>query len=219
MTKIACAVAAAIVAVSLTAPVNADAPLVVQQRNVEQHSAVLPANTEILVAMNETITTRGKRFSEGDTFEMSVVHDVMLGDYVVIPKGSRAIGWISWLTSKAVYGKSGKMEITIEYVQVGNRRIPLTGRHRQEGEGNTAATVAVAATFGLVYGLLVTGKSGSIYTGTHFKAYTREDLPLQFAGPAPLASAPLMVTAQAAAVRPDTPQIVSASATSTAQPK
>lgn len=221
MTKIASAVAAVIAAACLAAPANADTPLVVARKSVEQHSAVLPANTEVLVAMNETITTRGKRFSEGDTFEMSVVNDVMLGDYVVIPKGSRAIGWISWLTSKAVFGKSGKVEITIEYVQVGNRRIPLTGRHRQAGEGNTVATVAAVVTFGWASGFLITGKSGSIYTGTHYKSYTKEDLPVQFASPAALASVPPMVTAQATFAPPETPQLAQSPAATTviAQPK
>lgn len=226
MTKLAYIVAAAIAAGSLATSANADTPMLIARKNVDQHSAVLSANTEVLVAMNETITTRGKRFSEGDTFEMSVVNDVMLGDYVVIPKSSRVIGWISWLRNKGAFGKSGKMEITIEYVQVSGRRIPLTGRHRQDGEGNTVAAVAVVVAFGAIAGSFVTGKSSSIYTGTHYKAYTREDLPVQFAEPVTLASAPpaiapLMAAAQASSTLPETPQVVQSTTarTATAQPK
>lgn len=47
---------------------------------------VLPANTELTLAMNDTITSKGKRWSEGDNFDMTVTHDVMIDNFVVIPK-------------------------------------------------------------------------------------------------------------------------------------
>lgn len=147
--------------------------------------------------MNETITTKSKRFREGDTFELSVVNDVTLGEYVVIPKGSRAIGWISWLTSKAVFGKSGKMEIKIEYVEVGNKRVPLIGRHRQDGKGNTVATVGMIGVFGVSGGLFITGKSGTILTGTQLMARTKEDLPVTFSSPLPLTNVAMSAASKA----------------------
>ena len=169
-------------------------PMLIQQSSF-QPSAVLPANTEISLAMNDTITTKGKRWSEGDTFDMTVTHNVMLGDYVVIPKGSRGVGRITWLTNKGAFGKSGKMEIDIEYVDVGGRRIPLSGHYRQEGEGNTVATVGTVIAVGVFAGF-VTGKSGAIPAGRELIARTKEDLPVAFAGPAPAqVAAPLLVPA------------------------
>ena len=55
-------------------------------------TAVLPANTEVLMAMNQEVTTKGDRWKEGDNFDMSVVNDVTFGHYVIIPKGSRGVG-------------------------------------------------------------------------------------------------------------------------------
>ncbi|MGC7990957.1 hypothetical protein ACP3WY_25200, partial [Salmonella enterica] len=81
-----------------------------------------PANTEVLLSMNETITTKGNNLKEGSSFALTVVHDVMLGDYVVIPAGSRAMGEVTWLTNKGAFGKSGKMDIALRYVEVNNRR-------------------------------------------------------------------------------------------------
>ena len=171
------------------APVPAPVPLAVAPQTAR--ATVLPANTEVLLAMNDTVTTKGKRWREGDTFGMSVTHDVMLGNYVVIPKGSRGVGRITWLTNKGAFGKSGKMEIDIEYVEVGGQRIPLSGHYRQEGEGNTVATVGTVLAVGVFAGF-VTGKSGTIPQGRELMAHTREALPVALAGPAPASAAPLV---------------------------
>lgn len=157
-----------------------------------QSSAVLPANTEVLLEMNDTITTKGKRWSEGDNFNMTVTHDVMLGNYVIIPRGSRGVGRITWLTDKGAFGKSGKLEIDIEYVEVSGRRIQLTGNYRQEGEGNTVATVGGVVAAGIFAGF-ITGKSGRIPQGRELMARTKSDLPVVFAPPpaAPVAQPPI----------------------------
>lgn len=180
---------------------QAAAPMVVQPVTL-QATAVLPANTEVTLAMNDLITTKGKRWNEGDNFNLTVTHNVMMGEYVVIPKGSRGVGRITWLTNKGVFGKSGKMEIDLEYVEVGGRRIPITGHYRQEGEGNTVATVGTIVAVGIFAGF-VTGKSGVIPAGRELLAHTREDLPLAFSGPPPSqAAAALQVAAPARAARP-----------------
>lgn len=159
-----------------TAPSAVAAP--VQAQAVQAATApFLPANTEVLLRMNQELTTKGRTWSEGDTFNLSVVHDVMLKGYVVVPKGSRAVGRIAWLTSKGAFGKSGKMNIEIEYVEVGGRRIPLNGTYRQEGEGNTVATVGGVIAAGIFAGF-ITGKSATIPQGRELMATTEENVAL-----------------------------------------
>jgi hypothetical protein len=181
----------------------AQSPLVIAQPAEQQNVATLPANTEITLAMNDTITTKGRRWNEGDTFPLTVTHDVMLGHYLVVPRGSRAVGRITYLTNKGAFGKSGKLEIDLEYVEVSGRRIPLTGHYRQEGEGNTVATVAGVIAVGVFAGF-VTGKSGVIPQGRELVAHTRDDLAVAFNGVAPatrpvLAPAPVAVRSPASA--------------------
>lgn len=172
----------------------AEAPMVIAPR-AASNTAVLPANTEVLLAMNETITTKGNNLKEGSSFSLSVVHDVMLGDYVIIPAGARAMGEVTWLTSKGAFGKSGKMDIALRYVEVNGRRIPLTGTYRQEGEGNTVATVGGVIAAG-VFAAFITGKSGVIPQGRELMARTKSDLPVQLAGAAP--AAPMTATLKVA---------------------
>jgi hypothetical protein len=138
---------------------------------------VLPPNTELLVSMNEALTSKGGKIEEGHTFRLSLTHDVKLGDYVVVPKGTPAVGEVTWLTGKGAFGKSGKMEIAIRYLDMNGRRVPLTGTFRQEGEGNTAATVAGVIAAGVFAGF-ITGKSATIPQGRELKVFTKDALPV-----------------------------------------
>lgn len=144
--------------------------------NVQQ--AVLPPNTEIAVAMNEDLTTKGGKIDVGYKFGLSVTHDVMLGEYVVIPKGTPAVGEVTWRTGKGAFGKSGKMEIELRYIDLNGRRIPIEGKYRQEGEGNTVGTVAGVVAAG-VFAAVITGKSARIPQGRELKAFTKEAVPVQ----------------------------------------
>ena len=209
----ALALAALIFAVPAYAQDNT--PLQVQPASAKP-AAVLPANTEVLLRMNQEVTTKGDTWKEGDTFNMSVVHDVMLGDYVVIPKGSRGVGRITWLTSKGAFGKSGKMDIELDYVEVGGRRIDLNGTYRQEGEGNTVATVGGVILAGVFAGF-ITGKSGRIPQGRELMATTESDIPVALPEGAVI-SAPGLQARPVAATPAAAPVTVTASTQATTEP-
>ncbi len=111
---------------------------------------------------------------------MSVSHDVMLSDYVVIPKGTPANGKIAFRTGKGAFGKSAKMEIEVVDLVLNGRSIPLSGRFRQEGSGNTGATVGTAVAVG-PFAAFVTGRSAVFEQGREFRAFTRDALPVALA--------------------------------------
>lgn len=139
--------------------------------------AVLPANTEVLLSMNEDLTTKGGNIEEGTMFYLTVASDVKLGDLVVIPRGARGAGEVTWKTGKGAFGKSGKMDIELRFVEVGGQRIPVEGKYRQEGEGNTVATVGTVILAGVFAGF-VTGKSAKIPRGRELSARTKVDVPV-----------------------------------------
>lgn len=183
-------------------------PISAQPVAVANATRTLPANTEILLSMNEELTT--KKNEEGDTFYMTVVHNVTHDGFVVIPKGARATGEITWRTGKGAFGKSGKMEIELRYVEVGGKRIPITGTFRQEGEGNTVATVAGVVAVG-VFAVFITGKSGRIPAGRELSVRTKDEL--AFAVPATM---PTAAPAAVMAVAVDAPVTAEAAATTPA---
>ena len=175
--------AAAIVPVAVTAqtaPIAVQpsvvAPVVAVARPLATDAqAALPANSEIWVSPNAEVNS--KRIKQGDKFDMSVSRDVMLGNYVVIPRGTRAVGQISYRTGKGSFGKSGKMEFEVVDVDLGGRMIPVKGHYRIEGNGNTGATVGAVVAVG-VFAAFVTGHSASIAQGVEYKAYTTDALPI-----------------------------------------
>ena len=213
-------------AVPVTAQPSLVAPIVAVARPLATDAqAALPANTEIWVSPNAEVNS--KRIKQGDKFDMTVSRDVMLGNYVVIPRGTRAIGQISYRTGKGSFGKSGKMEFEVVDVDLGGRLIPVKGHYRIEGNGNTGATVGVFAAF-------VTGHSALIAQGTEYKAYTTDAVPIVTASaptyvmvaPAPpaTAAAPAVVPAVVAPIAPPAvitaagPAVVPAVVTPTAPP-
>lgn len=133
----------------------------------------IPAGTQLVVSNNSKVTTKGGAIDEGDRFYLSTVYDVLIDGIVAIPAGSAVTAEVTWKTGKAVFGKSGKFDFEMRHVDVGGQRIPLTGKFRQEGSGNTAATVgAVVATFAVGAGFFITGKSGELPAGRQFEITT-----------------------------------------------
>ena len=79
--------------------------------------SMLPSNTEIHVALDNELTS--KKAKVGDKLSFKVARDVMLGQVVVIPRGTPASGKISFRTGKGVFGKSAKLEFDIESLNLG----------------------------------------------------------------------------------------------------
>lgn len=136
---------------------------------------MLPAYTEIVLTPDAEANS--KKLREGDIVPMHTLFDVMHYGVVVIPKGTRGQGTVTWRTGKGAFGKSAKMDISFNDLTLANGgRLALSGKHRQEGQGNTGAAVGAVIAVG-VFGAFVTGKSAVIPTGQHLTARTADELP------------------------------------------
>lgn len=139
-----------------------------------RQSASLPAGIPIMLQMMQTVTTEGDSWRQGDSFSMKVSEDVLIGEHVVIPRGTLAFGHVRWSTGRSVFGKSGKIEVEIDHLVLGGREVPLTGVHRRVGSGGlTSAASAMAAGLFVPF---ITGKSGEIAEGSVMQAFLMHDL-------------------------------------------
>jgi hypothetical protein len=135
-----------------------------------QSEITLPSNTEVILRMSDELTTKGGQIKVGHVFRLTVAFDVRSQGVVVIPAGTPATGEVTMRTGKAVFGKSGKMEVELRQIDLYGRRIPVTGKYQQNGEGNTLAAVGAFVVAGAL--LFVTGKSAVIPRGRELVAYT-----------------------------------------------
>nr|WP_314443185.1 hypothetical protein [uncultured Sphingomonas sp.] len=120
-----------------------------------------------MVAMTPMAEIASSKVKVGDSFEFTVVNDVVENGVVAVPRGSKALGLVKWKTGKAIGGKSGKFEIEFKQLNVNGKVVPLSGIHRQEGKGNT-----VGALFGSMW---ISGRSAIMTPGQVVNAMIAEN--------------------------------------------
>ena len=141
---------------------------------------VLAEGTQILLAVSQEINSTQNRV--GDTFPLTVAQDVRVGDTIVIPRGTRGVGEITWRTGRGAFGKSGKMEFSIRHLDVNGVRVPVIGSFRQEGDGATLATIGAVAIAGLIGGAFVTGSRARVPAGRELTVTLAEAVPFVATG-------------------------------------
>lgn len=142
-------------------------------------ATVLPTNAEVWVTLDEEINSKGMKV--GRYFPVSVSRDVMVGDEVVIPRGTPGVGEVTYRTGRGAFGKSGKMEVQLRSLNLNGRMLPIAGRFRQEGQGNTGATIGTIVAAGVIAGAFVTGHSAVFEQGREFRALTAAAVPVRTA--------------------------------------
>lgn len=157
-------------------------------------SGTLRAGTSIPLKMSEALTTKGKKLKVGQRFQLETADNVTVDGNVVIPAGSPAVGEITEVRNKGMWGKSGKINARVLYVRANGRQIRVTGSLDDKGTTGTAGVVGAVALLP-VAGFFMTGTSAEIPLGAPVKAFVDEDISV-----AVVPSAGPMVVAPAAPV-------------------
>jgi hypothetical protein len=111
-------------------------------------AVVLPANSTIVLHVDGGLSSSdGSR--AGDTVKLTVARDVRFSGRVVIPRGTPAYGEISRRTGQGMFGKSGKVDITVSRIDLRGQIIPIAGAFKEKGQGKAGKTIL----FGLLTGL------------------------------------------------------------------
>ncbi len=181
------------------------------------NAAILRIGTPVPLRLSEELTTKGKKLRVGQRFHMETAEPVIVQGVTVIPVGSPAMGEITDVRNKGMWGKSGHLAGRILYVTVNGRQIRLSGAFDDKGVAGGVGAVAVSALVFLPAGFFMTGTSAVIPAGASVKGFIDEDVPLNIAAAAP---APLTVGAPAAPMTVSaTPATATTAATATAAPQ
>lgn len=149
---------------------------------------MLRVGTEVPMRLLEELTTKGKNLRVGARFRMETSEPVLVNGVVVIPVGSPAVGEITDVRNKGMWGKSGHLGARVLYVTVNGRQIRLSGAFDDKGVAGGVGAVAVSAIVFLPAGFFMTGTSAHVPVGTIIKGFVDEDVPLalQAGTPPPL---------------------------------
>lgn len=154
---------------------------------------ILRTGTPIALRNAVMITTKGKQLRVGQRVPLEVADAISINGQVVIPAGSPAMGEITAVRNKGMWGKSGGINGRVLYARVGDRQIRLSGSFDDKGTTGTVGVVAAIA-FIPVAGFFTTGTSAVIPAGAPISAFLDEDVPVTFADGAPT-QAPLPAAA------------------------
>src|SRR6476661_2096581 len=162
-------------------------------------NAILRVGTEVPLRLSQELTTKGKQLRVGDRFHLETSEPILVQGVNVIPVGSPAVGEITDVRNKGMWGKSGHLAARILYVTVNGRQIRLSGAFDDKGVAGGVGAVLVSSFIAWPAGFFMTGTSARLPIGTMVKGFVDEDVPL--AMPA-VAQAPLQVGGAAAMTVP-----------------
>ena len=171
-------------------------------------NAILRVGTEIPLRLVEELTTKGKKLRVGQRFHLETSEPVIVQGVTVIPVGSPAVGEITDVRNKGMWGKSGHLGARVLYVTVNGRQIRLSGAFDDKGVAGGVGAALVSGIVFLPAGFFMTGTSALVPAGSIVKSFVDEDvqLALQAAAPPPMvvqaAPVPMRVTAPAASASP-----------------
>lgn len=151
-------------------------------------ASVLRAGAEIPLITREELTTKKKKLRVGQRFQLEVSENITQGGVIVIPAGTPAVGEITEVRNKGMWGKSGYINARIVSLNLGGRNVRLSGTFDDKGVTGTGGVVAAIA-FVPIAGFLTTGTSAFIASGSAVKGFLDEDIAFQAAAPLPVAAA------------------------------
>lgn len=198
-------------AVLIAHPVAAQtltAPITYTPTSVQRSATIMPsaqadivrAGLAIALVTREELTTKKKALRVGQRFQMEVAENVIFNGVVVIPSGTPAIGEITEIRNKGMWGKSGYIGARVVSLNISGRNVRMTGTFDDKGVTGTGGVVAAIALVPIA-GFLTTGTSAFIASGSAVKGFLDEDLAFQAVQPQvisiPAVTAPLAVSAPA----------------------
>ncbi|MFN5127259.1 MAG: hypothetical protein ACK519_10660 [Sphingomonadaceae bacterium] len=132
------------------------------------NGSVIEAGTEIMLSLREKLTTDKKKLKAGYRFQMAVAEPIRLNNKIIIPSGTPAIGEVTEVRNKGLWGKASYIEARVISMRIGGRTIRLSGAFDDKGAAGSDIIPVV--------GFFAPGSSATIAAGSIVKAFLDEDI-------------------------------------------
>jgi hypothetical protein len=119
---------------------------------------------------------RSGKTPKGSSVKMEVAKDITgPGGVVLISKGSKATGTVTYSKKRGMLGKNGKLEFTVDATtSVDGKQIPLRATLENSGKSNKGAVIASALLLSLA-AVFVHGRDVTLKAGTEITAYVDKE--------------------------------------------
>ncbi|MBP7752731.1 MAG: hypothetical protein KA077_00485 [Veillonella sp.] len=145
--------------------------------HMPENEAYIPAGITLRVEVPEELSS--KKNKKGSALKFTLLDNVIINGVIVIPSGSVVTGRVTDQRSSGMFGRSGKLEISVDNVRtINNIDVPLEYVGRIEA-GSDGGAVAVATVVSLVGGLFMKGKNVTIPAGTQLQVKVKSDTDLK----------------------------------------
>jgi hypothetical protein len=143
-------------------------------QSAEEKSIILPEDTEIIVSLTKTVSSTNAHI--GQPIEAEVKKDVVVGDRVLIKKGTPVKGVVTQIERAKRMGQGGSIDIQINSVKtVDNQKVSLRSASGRTGKDKIGSTVALSLLVTPLF-LLKKGHEAGISKGSKVSAFVDEDL-------------------------------------------
>ena len=135
----------------------------------------VPEGAEFSIRLEDTLSS--KTASEGDRFAVSLAQDVSLPDGTVLKAGYRGVGEVVDVRENGVLGRTGRLNIRLVYLKIGDQRIRLRSYKGVQGGHNTGAQVATGVLLLPIWPVaaFIKGKNTELKKGTLLTAFADSD--------------------------------------------
>jgi hypothetical protein len=127
-----------------------------------RHYYVQAGYPVMLITCTE-LSTRDNR--AGDRFFLDVAENISAKGQVVIPAGSVAVGEVIRSERNGHWGKSGKMDVRVLFIDIPSGRIPLSGQRDSRGKSGTVPVVATTLFVSIIGGALIQARALAFLPG------------------------------------------------------
>ena len=150
-------------------------------QHYEMKTVQLPADTVFKVALNDDVGSKTSQV--GDPVSFTVQEDVLVGDVLVLPRGTQGSGVVTEVSRPKSFGRSGKVDVSFDQVfSVDDEAIPTVlgpeakEKLKMEAAAVGASTIGALALgpIGLVGGLFVKGKDAVLPAGSELYIQTAQ---------------------------------------------
>jgi hypothetical protein len=152
-------------------------------------AANVPEQTPVKVKLMQPLQSGHER--KGDRVRFALAEAIMSPQHtVLIPKGTPVLGTITRSTGRHMFGQPGKLEFTIDYIQVNRHlQVPLRSSSQAIRGRNNAAPAIGAAVLVAPIAVLVKGREAVLKPGEEFTVYVNQTTEIP-AETTPLAASP-----------------------------